>query len=241
MKILRMLYALFTYLMMGLVLLGFLFFFENVFLDKTVSLPLVESFSWQSLFLDIGLIGLFGIQHSIMARDWFKRFITFLVPASVERVTYILLTNIVIGLLIWQWKPFGNVLWDVRGHELGYILYTLSFMGLIITGISVVLISTREFIGLEQLNHGKGNFKKVFVQPLFYKYVRHPIYFGLILALWTVPLLTWSSLLFNIGMTIYIIIGALLEERNLVLAFGNDYKKYQKEVPMLIPFLKIFK
>lgn len=240
MKFLKILYAAYTYIITAVVLLAFFLFFQNIsYLGNTASLPNNISFSWQALFWNLGLLTLFGLQHSLMARDWFKEWIKFLVPSALERITYIMLTSLVIALIVWQWQPFGGVLWDFRGKILGYIMLGFSAIGLIITIISATLIGSKSFIGLEQLTAPSGQVDKEFVMPLFYQYVRHPIYFGLLLTFWTIPLMSWSGLVFTIGMTIYIAVGSFFEERNLVLTFGETYRAYQQQVPMLIPFLKI--
>lgn len=240
MKFLKFLYAAYTYIITAVVLLVFFLFFQNIsYLGHTASLPTDSPFSWQSLFWNIGLLTLFGVQHSVMARDWFKEWIKFLVPSALERITYIMLTSLVIALIVWQWQPFGGVLWDFRGEVLGYIMLAFSSIGLMITAISATLISSKSFIGLEQLTSISGQTDKEFVMPLFYQYVRHPIYFGLLLTFWTIPLMSWSGLVFTIGMTIYIAVGSFFEERNLVQTFGETYRVYQQQVPMLIPFLKI--
>lgn len=238
MKFLKVFYAIFTYAVTALTLSCFVLFFENIYLYKTVSAPIGEGFHWQIAIWNIGLITLFSVQHSVMARDWFKDWITAVMPKSVERITYILLTSFVLAILISQWQPFGTYFWDFRGSWIGYGMYLVSFIGLGISTMSVMLINSKSFLGIDQLQSADGTAHKEFIMPLFYNYVRHPIYFGLLLAFWTVPAMSDSGLLFSIYMTLYIIVGSHLEERNLVKTFGEDYKYYQKQVPMLIPFLK---
>jgi len=238
MKFLKIFYAIFTYAVTAIALGMFVLFFENIFLYKTASTPVGEGFYWQIVVWNIGLISLFGVQHSVMARDWFKDWITSLLPRSIERITYILLTGFVTAILISQWQPFGHYFWDFRGSWIGFVMYAISFLGLGISAISASLINSKSFIGLEQLQSPNGMVEKEFVMPFLYNYVRHPIYFGLLLAFWTVPVMSGSGLLFSIYMTLYIIIGSHLEERNLVKTFGREYEYYQQQVPMLIPFLK---
>ena len=238
MKFLKIFYAIFTYAVTIIALVFFVLFFENIYLYSTTSAAIEESFHWEMVVWNIGLITLFGVQHSVMARDWFKDWITALLPKSVERITYILLTSFVLAILITQWQPFGNHFWDFRGTWIGYVMYGVSFLGLGISVISASLINSKSFIGLEQLQNSNGTADKEFVMPFLYNYVRHPIYFGLLLAFWTVPVMSGGGLLFNIYMTLYIVVGTYLEERNLVKFFGNDYRFYQKQVPMFIPFLK---
>ena len=238
MKFLKIFYAIFTYAI-TLVALGlFILFFENIYLEKTISTPIGGNFDWQIVVWNIGLISLFGVQHSVMARDWFKDWITTLLPKAIERVTYILLTSFVLAILISQWQPFGHSFWDFRGTWIGYVMYGISFLGLGISAVSASMINSRSFIGLEQIQSPNGTAHKEFVMPFLYNYVRHPIYFGLLIGFWTVPVMSQSGLLFSIYMTVYIVVGTYLEERNLVKSFGSEYEYYQERVPMLIPFLK---
>ncbi len=234
-KLVQTVYVLYCYLITGIVLLFFIGFYENFFLIKTVSLPLADKIPTYASFIDFGLLILFGLQHSIMSRKWFKKWLTQFIPASIERATYLLFSSLFLALLIWQWQPFGQVIWDVRGAVWSIFLYGVSFSGLLVITTSVISIDLFEFIGWRQLQQEKLNTKE-FVTPLFYKIVRHPIYFGFLLSFWFTPLMTWSHLLFALGMTAYILIGAALEERDLVEQFGVRYLEYRQYVSMLIPF-----
>jgi methanethiol S-methyltransferase len=239
MKFLKFVYAIFTYAITAIALVCFVLFFENIYLQQTTSTTTAgENEVWQMIVWNIALISLFGLQHSIMARDWFKKWIASVLPPSIERITYILWTSLVLSIIITQWQAFGHYFFDFRDSWMGYVMYAISFGGLGISTISALSINSKNFIGLEQLENEYGTVKKKLVKPLFYKYVRHPIYLGLLIAFWTVPVMSESGLLFNFYMTLYIIVGTHLEERNLVKAFGNDYVYYQQEVPMFIPFLK---
>jgi len=238
MKLLQYLYAGYCYLVAGVAILAFALFFENIYLEKTVSLP-ANIVTTQAIFINISLLLLFGFQHSLMARDWFKRWISYYLPASLERVTYILISSVALALMVWWWQPFGEMIWDVRNTILGWVLLGLGLFGGIIIMISVSLINSKYFLGWQQIKTQKGAEEMKFVTPLFYQFVRHPIYFGTLLAFWCVPVMSASGMLFSIGMSIYIIIGARYEERNLRLKFGDEYQAYQATVPMLIPFTKM--
>lgn len=213
----------------------FVLFFENWWLPSTISLPLHGHITTRAVLVNIGFIILFGVAHSVMARKWFKQWWLSIIPVQAERSTYILLSSVFIALIIWQWQPFGSPLWDVRNKPIGFLLYGFSVAGLFITAISVFSISVSEFIGWRQSKGETHLDFQPFVTPLFYKYVRHPIYFGFLVAFWCTPLMTPSHLLFGMGMTGYIVIGATLEERSLIEEFGEAYLEYQYEVPMLLP------
>lgn len=239
-KAIRIIYGVYCYLITGIVLIFFIGFYENLFLGKTVSLPLSNVVGDYAVLIDFGLLVLFGLQHSVMSRKWFKKWWTQLIPASIERATYLLLSSLALALVIWQWQPFGQVIWDLRGSSASVFLYGLSFTGLLIILISVFSIDALRFMGWRQLHTETTSESAAstvfFITPLFYKIVRHPIYFGFLITFWCTPLMTWSHLLFGIGMTIYIIIGAALEERDLVEQFGVQYLEYRQYVAMLIPF-----
>jgi protein-S-isoprenylcysteine O-methyltransferase Ste14 len=237
MKYLQYLYAAYCYLVAAVAMLAFLLFFENFYLSKTVSLP-SNIVTARAIFTDIGLLLLFGLQHSLMARDWFKKWLTHYLPASLERVTYILMSSVVLALIVWWWQPFGEMVWDVRNYGLGWLLLGLGVFGGIVVVISAGLINSRYFVGFQQIQTQTAQEEQKFVTPFFYQHVRHPIYFGTLLAIWCVPVMSASGILFCVGMTAYIIIGATYEERNLRLRFGDEYRAYQANVPMLIPFTK---
>ena len=238
MNFLRKIYALYCYLISAVALVMFFLFFENLFLAKTVSFPNEGKMTFLAIAADIGLLFLFGIQHSIMARDWFKKWLSNIIPAPLERVTYILISSIALALIIWLWQPFGAVIWDVSWTITGYFLWGLGLIGGVIIILSVGAINGRYFAGWQQVTENTVHIEPKFVMPSMYQYVRHPIYLGTLLLFWSVPLLSYSGLLFNIGMTAYILIGATLEERNLKITFGDAYSSYQEFVPMLIPFTK---
>ena len=152
-----------------------------------------------------------------------------------------LFTNLALILLYWQWRPFGSVIWDVSGGVLAYLLYAVCGLGWIVVLISTFLIDHFELSGLRQVGcHGRGVPlpQKKLRTPAFYKHVRHPIYFGFLLAFWATPKMTTAHLLFAIATTGYIVIGARLEERDLVAHFQEAYRDYRKRVPMLLPTLR---
>jgi protein-S-isoprenylcysteine O-methyltransferase Ste14 len=193
----------------------------------------------EALLINTLLLGVFAVQHSVMARQGFKKMWTKLVPATIERSTYVLASSLALILLFWQWRPMGSVVWDVSHSTLGTLLIAVSLVGWLFVLISTFLIDHFELFGLQQVfYHLKG--KKIphceFKKPGFYKVVRHPIYFGFTVAFWATPVMTTAHLLFAIATLAYVLIGIWFEEKDLVSFHGDEYKKYKSEVSKLIPF-----
>jgi len=188
---------------------------------------------------NIGLVLLFGLQHSIMARKGFKRWITQYIPVYIERSTYVLATGIVVILMVWQWEPLGGVIWEVSSSTIWYyVLYAFFFLGWVILFISTFLINHFDLFGLRQAYmtlKGKPYSEIDFKVVSLYKYTRHPLYLGVIIGIWSTPLMTFTHLLFAILLTAYIFIGISFEEKDLVRVFGDQYLKYRTSTPKLIP------
>lgn len=188
------------------------------------------------------LIALFGVQHSIMARKWFKNLFSRYFPKPIERSTFVLMSGLLLFNLVFQWQPVGGILWEVAPDSyLNYIIYGLFFLGWAILFISSFLINHFDLFGLRQTFlelQNKPYTELKFGITAFYKYVRHPLYFGMLLGMWATPVMSVTHLLFALAITTYVIIGTTFEERDLVKAFDNTYKDYQAKVPMLIPFFK---
>ena len=193
----------------------------------------------QALLIDTLLLGIFAVQHSLMARPAFKQWWTRFVPPPVERATYVLLASLALILLFWQWRPIPQQVW-FTGSPTGVTIANVIFWcgwGLVL--LSTFLINHFELFGLRQVYarlRGQTLPPPVFRAPFLYKRVRHPIYLGFLLAFWATPVMTVGHLLFAIGTTGYVLIGITLEERDLIALFGDQYRRYREQVSMLIPF-----
>lgn len=191
-----------------------------------------------AIVVNILLLGLFGLQHSVMARPTFKKWWTRYVPEPIERSTYVLFTNIVLILLFWQWRPINGIVWDVQGELARTSIYALFGLGWLVVFVSTVMLNHLDLFGMRQVwLHllGRQYTRLPFKVPVFYRYARHPLYVGWLMTFWITPTMTAGHLLFAAVNTAYILIAIRLEERNLIEAHGDNYAEYRRMVPMLIP------
>jgi protein-S-isoprenylcysteine O-methyltransferase Ste14 len=205
-------------------------------IDSGATAPLVEI-----LAVNLGLLSLFAVQHSVMARRGFKRWWTKVIPESVERSTFVLAATAVLALLLWQWRPLAEpVVWSVTDPIGRLVLQAVFWIGWGVLLTSTFLINHFELFGLRQVwanLRGQALPAPVFHTPLFYRHVRHPIYLGFVLGFWATPQMTAGHLLFAAASTGYILIGIWFEERDLVAQFGQRYEVYRRQVGMLVPKL----
>jgi len=205
-------------------------------IDSGAAAPLLEA-----VLVNLGLLGLFAVQHSVMARRGFKRWWTRIVPESVERSTFVLASTAVLALLLWQWRPIAEpVVWSVTDPLGRGVLLAVFGLGWAVLLISTFLINHFELFGLRQVwanLRGQKLPEPVFHTPLFYRHVRHPLYLGFLLGFWATPHMTAGHLLFAAACTGYILIGIWFEERDLVAQFGDRYRVYRQQVGMLLPKL----
>lgn len=205
-------------------------------IDSGAVVPLAEA-----LIVNTLLLGLFAVQHSVMARPAFKAAWTKIVPKPAERSTFVLFATVILALLMWQWRPMPAVVWNVESPLWSAVLWVLCAAGFGLVLLSTFLINHFELFGLTQVwRRFNGTTAKdtPFVTPLVYKHVRHPLYLGFIIAFWSTPQMSVGHLLFAIMTTGYIFVGILFEERDLIAHFGERYRKYQQDVGMIVPKLR---
>jgi len=190
--------------------------------------------------INLSLLAAFGLQHSVMARPGFKRVWTRIVPQPIERSVYVLASNVVLALLIWQWRGIDAVVWNVERPVLRGMAWTLFAAGWLMVPAVSYLINHFDLFGMRQVwlhATGREYTSLPFRTPLLYKHVRHPLYLGWALAFWATPTMTAGHLLFAVGLTGYMMLAAVFEERDLVAHFGRQYSEYRERVPMFMPQL----
>ena len=215
-------------------------FVGNLFVPKSIDSAPTSPLA-TALLINAALLGLFAVQHSVMARQGFKKWLTRFIPKAAERSTYTLLSSLCLILLFWQWQPMGGVIWNVQDPVGRAILYGLFAFGWLLVLVTTFMINHFDLFGLRQVwfyLRGKEYQPLGFVMPVFYKYVRHPLYVGWLFSFWATPTMTMAHLVFALATTAYILIAIQLEERDLVREHGEKYASYRRQVPMLIPAVK---
>lgn len=237
-KFIAFLYGIAAYLVFFVTIVYAIGFVMGLVVPKTIDTG-PDTPTAEAVIINLLLMTLFAVQHSVMARQRFKAWWTQFVPKPVERSTYVLFASLSLLLLFWQWRPLPSVIWDVANPDLAVTLVTLSLVGWVLVFTSTFIINHFELFGLHQVtNHlvGKEAAPPRFKTPLLYKFVRHPIYLGFIIAFWAAPTMTAGHLLFAAVTTAYIFVGIALEEHDLVHLFGDEYRQYKQRVSMLIPW-----
>jgi protein-S-isoprenylcysteine O-methyltransferase Ste14 len=239
-RLIALLYGLVAYLTFFVTFLYAVGFVSGLLVPKTIDTGSVVPMT-EALIVNILLMSLFAVQHSVMARRQFKQWWTRLVPKSIERSTYVLFSSLALVLLFWQWRPIPTVVWQINDPQIAMTITALSFVGWLTVLTSTFLINHFELFGLHQVANnlaGRPMPAPRFRTPLYYQFVRHPLYLGFIIAFWAAPTMTVGHLLFAAVTTAYIMVGILLEERDLIDLFGDDYRRYKDRVSMLVPWRK---
>jgi methanethiol S-methyltransferase len=197
---------------------------------------------FEAIVVNLILLSLFAVQHSVMARKSFKHWWTRFIPRSFERSTYVLCASLTLLLLFWQWRPMPAIIWNIQEPDLAMMIATVSFVGWVIVFTSTFMINHFELFGLHQVANnlaGREMPAPVFRTPFFYRFARHPIYLGFIIAFWAAPVMSAGHLLFAAVTTAYILVGIKLEEHGLIDMFGDQYRQYRERVSMLFPWHRL--
>jgi protein-S-isoprenylcysteine O-methyltransferase Ste14 len=231
-------YGLLTYAIFFVTFVYAIGFVTGLVVPKTIDSGAVVPLG-EAIIIDLVLMSVFAIQHSVMARQGFKQWWTKFVPKSVERSTYVLFASLALILLFWQWRAIPTIVWSIANPNLAMAVLGLSIVGFLLVLSSTFLINHFELFGLHQVVNnlaGREMPAPRFYTPLFYRFVRHPLYLGFIIAFWAAPTMTVGHLLFAAVTTAYILVAIVLEERDLMNLFGDEYRKYRSRVPMLLPW-----
>jgi protein-S-isoprenylcysteine O-methyltransferase Ste14 len=215
-------------------------FLGNFLVPKSIDSPASVPFG-EALLVNTALLGLFALQHSIMARQGFKKWWTKFIPKPIERSTYVLFSSLAVILLYWQWKPMGVTIWNISDPTFVPILNGLMLLGGLIVLVTTFLINHFDLFGLRQVwlyLIGKKYTNLGFVVPGPYKLIRHPLYFGWLLMFWATPVMTIAHLVFAVATTGYIFVAIWFEEKDLITIHGREYAEYKKRTPMIFPFGK---
>src|ERR1041385_2590454 len=239
-RILFFAYGIFSYVIFLGVFLYAIGFIGNFGVPKTLDGAATGPLGI-SLAIDVGLLALFAVQHSVMARKWFKDAWTKIVPKPIERSTYVLFSSVALIVLFTFWQPLGGVVWSIEDSIGRIVLRGLFAFGWALLLYSTTLINHLDLFGMRQVwryLRGQSEPAMQFVTPGPYRLVRHPLYVGWLLAFWMTPLMTFAHLLFSVATTAYILLAIRFEERDLVRADGTAYEQHRKAVPMLVPSLR---
>ncbi|WP_291862497.1 methanethiol S-methyltransferase [Bradyrhizobium sp.] len=235
-RLLILLYAIVSYAVFFASFLYALGFVGNYLVPKSIDLG--GAANWrEAIVVDLLLLGIFAIQHSLMARPAFKRWSASIFPVACQRSTYVLISSLILLLLFWQWRPIPTQVWQIEGIA-AWLLIGIYWLGWLIVLASTFMIDHFDLTGLRQALFALRGAElpgQSFKTPLLYRVVRHPIMLGFLLAFWATPVMTSGHLLFAIMTTAYILVGVQFEERDLIAEFGTTYQRYRRRVPMLLP------
>jgi protein-S-isoprenylcysteine O-methyltransferase Ste14 len=230
-------YGVFSHVLFFAVYAYFCAFTANVAVAKSIDTPTATLLA-TAVAVDVALLLAFGLQHSVMARPWFKQAWTRFVPNTIERSTYVLISSILVILLMWQWRSIDAIVWDVQNHDGRILLWSLFAGGWLLVPLVSFMINHFDLFGTRQVwLHLRGQEYRPlpFRTPLLYAHVRHPLYIGWGLAFWATPTMTVGHLLFAGVLTAYMVLATLVEERDLIAHFGHQYEHYRQRVPKFLP------
>ena len=236
-KLFVLLYGVLAYLLFFSTFLYLIGFIGNLFVPKGIDDGQSVSML-QAIVANFLLLALFAVQHSVMARPWFKKRWTKIIPAEIERSTFVVFACTALIALFVLWRPVGIVVWSVESSFLSGVLLALFGLGWTIVLVSSFLINHFDLFGLRQVwlyFRGKPHTQLPFATPFLYNWIRHPLYFGLLLGFWAAPVMSVSRLFLAVVWTAYVFYAIGLEENDLIRVFGEKYRSYRKRVPMMIP------
>jgi len=237
-KILFFIYGLFSYAVALVGQIAFILYLTQYeVMTRTIFMPQSSTLLF-AMFVNVALVVLWGLQHSVMARGWFKTKITRFIPDVIERSTYVFLSGVVLILIVLFWQPIDGIVWDVDNAFFRTLLWVGFVLGWFFSVVATFVINHFELFGLQQVYlylRDKPTPTQDFTEKFFYKFIRHPIQLGVLMGLWITPVMNYGHLMLSVLMTMYIFIGLYFEEKDLIAQIGKAYVEYKQSVGMMFP------